>query len=299
MRFILIVVCLVLGASSAQADNTLAYLDNGMGARALGMGNAFVSVADDPLAVYWNPAGLASQHFSRIKFSYQNDIFNYNNIQIFANLPSPLGKFGLGFVSNQTSALLNVPTPNNEAERPASIGALNDLCMSTFLSYGTVVRQGLMLGGTAKVLYRQLASASAVGLAFDGGVLLHFVRGWSLGIQGRNMLSTGIQWSGTSNTPSQAVAGSIELGLSGRLGDHLLAGSYNLDGSAAAGAELKLNPMFCLRGGIQSPTGQSLRYSLGSTLEYGDCSIDYALRMDTDAALASNLEHTISVGFKL
>ena len=29
-----------------------------VGTRALGMGGAFVAVADDPSAVYWNPAGL-------------------------------------------------------------------------------------------------------------------------------------------------------------------------------------------------------------------------------------------------
>ncbi len=31
-----------------------------IGSRALGMGGAFVAVADDPSAVYWNPAGLAT-----------------------------------------------------------------------------------------------------------------------------------------------------------------------------------------------------------------------------------------------
>lgn len=31
-----------------------------IGARALGMGGAFVAVADDPSAIHWNPAGLAS-----------------------------------------------------------------------------------------------------------------------------------------------------------------------------------------------------------------------------------------------
>ena len=30
----------------------------GFGARAMGMGNAFVALADDPTALYWNPAGL-------------------------------------------------------------------------------------------------------------------------------------------------------------------------------------------------------------------------------------------------
>ena len=34
------------------------FLSHGVGARALGMGGAFVAVADDATATYWNPAGL-------------------------------------------------------------------------------------------------------------------------------------------------------------------------------------------------------------------------------------------------
>src|SRR5438067_1224172 len=41
------------GTSSAQ------FLKLGAGARAAGMGDAFVAVADDVTAAYWNPAGLA------------------------------------------------------------------------------------------------------------------------------------------------------------------------------------------------------------------------------------------------
>ena len=35
------------------------FLKIGIGARAVAMGSAFVSVADDATAVYWNPAGIA------------------------------------------------------------------------------------------------------------------------------------------------------------------------------------------------------------------------------------------------
>src|SRR5262249_29461535 len=36
------------------------FLKIGVGARAVGMGEAFVAVANDPSTVYWNPAGVAS-----------------------------------------------------------------------------------------------------------------------------------------------------------------------------------------------------------------------------------------------
>lgn len=40
------------------SNRNAAYLSLGAGARALGMGGAFVGVADDATAAYWNPAGL-------------------------------------------------------------------------------------------------------------------------------------------------------------------------------------------------------------------------------------------------
>lgn len=42
----------------------------GAGARALGMGGAFIAVADDATAASWNPAGLAQLHSKEISFSY-------------------------------------------------------------------------------------------------------------------------------------------------------------------------------------------------------------------------------------
>ena len=45
----------------AVAENyTGDFLTNGVGGRALGLGGAYVSIADDATAAYWNPAGIAS-----------------------------------------------------------------------------------------------------------------------------------------------------------------------------------------------------------------------------------------------
>src|SRR5690349_22923468 len=60
----------LLAAPAARAQSSLGeqragtssgtFLRIGVGARAEGMGETFVAVANDPSAIYWNPAGLAS-----------------------------------------------------------------------------------------------------------------------------------------------------------------------------------------------------------------------------------------------
>jgi hypothetical protein len=46
--------------SQREGTSSATFLRIGLGARAQGMGGTFVAVADDPSAIYWNPAGLAS-----------------------------------------------------------------------------------------------------------------------------------------------------------------------------------------------------------------------------------------------
>lgn len=58
------------------------FLKIGIGARAIGLGEAFVAVANDPTAVYWNPAGLASMQRQEITLnhaSWPGDV-NYEHI---------------------------------------------------------------------------------------------------------------------------------------------------------------------------------------------------------------------------
>jgi hypothetical protein len=51
---------LLLPGSAAATKYAGAFMENGGGARALGMGGAFTAVADDPSTTFWNPAGLAT-----------------------------------------------------------------------------------------------------------------------------------------------------------------------------------------------------------------------------------------------
>jgi len=71
--------CIVV-ASTARAQGSLGgqragtssatFLRIGIGARAVGMGETFVAVANDPSAIFWNPAGLASLQRRELSISH-------------------------------------------------------------------------------------------------------------------------------------------------------------------------------------------------------------------------------------
>ena len=58
-----------LGSQRA-GTSSATFLRIGIGARAEGMGETFVAVANDPSAIYWNPAGLASMQRRELAVSH-------------------------------------------------------------------------------------------------------------------------------------------------------------------------------------------------------------------------------------
>src|SRR5438445_6968526 len=76
------------------------FLSIPVGARAVGMGGAFVAVADDASSLYWNPAGIARLSQSEAIFHHANWIadMNFN----FGGVAVPiegLGTVGISFTS--------------------------------------------------------------------------------------------------------------------------------------------------------------------------------------------------------
>ncbi|MGE5593732.1 MAG: hypothetical protein ACM3X3_08650 [Betaproteobacteria bacterium] len=80
-----------------------------VGARPLAMGGAFIAVADDASAVYWNPAGVAG--FGRRELGLtvtlnNRDTFNYDEFLAYAGPgPIPESGVGLGLVSEHVGSL--------------------------------------------------------------------------------------------------------------------------------------------------------------------------------------------------
>src|SRR5258706_11148153 len=63
------------------------FLRIGIGARAAGLGESFVAVANDPSAIYWNPAGLASLLRKEIAVSHIDWPGDVNYEHVTAVLP--------------------------------------------------------------------------------------------------------------------------------------------------------------------------------------------------------------------
>src|SRR5271157_5990169 len=102
----LVAVVFTLFAISLYADEYAGEsLAIGVGARALGMGGAFVAVADDASTSYWNPAGLVNVkgvEVSDVKLtqSFNNQIdTKYTYVNLVYNVSNDVGAFGVAWLN--------------------------------------------------------------------------------------------------------------------------------------------------------------------------------------------------------
>ena len=209
----------------------------GAGARALGMGNAFVPVSDDATAVYWNPAGLARlkrnetqvQHAERFGGTVRHDVVTVAG-------PSAVGGFGIGFLRLDVEGIklttLEDPSRSLSSENRAVVSSEVGASDTSFhLCYGRAVRPGIYLGTTLKLIRRDLAAGDGSGYGIDIGALYVPVPAWSFGLTVRNATRTRIRFDTGSTDripPSVWIGGAYRVrsrSLHGRL---LLAASIHL-----------------------------------------------------------------------
>ena len=73
----------------------------GIGGRPAGMGKAFVALADDPNAMFINPAGLGTQKSWSLSSMSSNFLNEYQYMMFSAVDPMPYGVLGIGYVSSK------------------------------------------------------------------------------------------------------------------------------------------------------------------------------------------------------
>ena len=153
-----------------EANNSgFSFLKFGMGARAVGMGGAFVAQSGEVTSAWWNPAGLSG--IKRMHFSFtHNQWFQDITTEYFA---SAINLKGQANVLGLSMALSKIPDIEMRGEVPSSEPvALFDAHDAVFgFSYSRGIVEKVDLGITAKWLYERIDVHSASGLAFDlGGI---------------------------------------------------------------------------------------------------------------------------------
>lgn len=154
------------------------YLNQGIGARAAGMGNAFVALADDATAGYWNPAGLS-----------QMDLYNYQVGSQYAFLANDLttsylsyafqvpvvGVFSLSWINHGISQF------DERSETGEDEGDFVSAENAFIISYGTKLYnlvKGLRLGVNLKILHQELGDKKAFGHGLDLAAMWQPVLYW-------------------------------------------------------------------------------------------------------------------------
>lgn len=187
------------------------FLKIGVGARALGMSNAFVASADDVTSGYWNPAGLTRLNsdfqFSLMHSEYFAGIAAYDYAALATKLDSnsAIGfsfiRFGVDDIPN-TTQLIDAEG-NIDFNRVSSFSAADYAGLITYARKSGI--EGLSYGANVKIIHRSVGDfAKAWGFGFDVGTQLVKDK-WIFAATGRDITSTFNAWSSNLDKETEEV----------------------------------------------------------------------------------------------
>jgi len=280
-----------------------AFVDLGTGARPLGMGNAFVAVADDANTVLYNPAGLAQLKREEATLTYSQLYVGIDGLSSgFASYVRPInrkyGSFGIGWYNFTTKDLYNENT--------------------ILLSYGYQIlsQQPILFGGlNLKYLAKEYktnewtavnpvfaSGTTADGYSIDLGLLCKVNKMLSLGLSIENINQPDISLQSTDKVPMSYRVGAAyklkELGPVNSLTITLEDANISKTNTIRAGAE-----GWFMENTLAARLGFSNRdISLGAgyvfKIKDSDGQLDYAFISPLNFIDSVSGTHRISLGLK-
>ncbi len=288
------------------------FMELGVGARALGMGNAFVGLADDPTAFYWNPAGLTRLKNPELFLMHSADFDTIVTTNTAAFIyPSPQYTLGIALYWVGGSA---IPIVQDTTESGEGIIEkwVNPSDYVAYLSYARSLKS-MDVGINIKGIYRNWAVASAYGFETDCGILSTF-KGITFGLNLVNLIGAPLYWSDSlvvSDTLSEPIDIQdkvpllVKSGVS--IGEKFPIGKFNISlgfdispqkrvaqfteihTDTYFGAEYWWKEKLALRIGWDKGT-----FSTGCGLIYKTLKLDYALKFHQDLGLLKRLSGSMS-----
>jgi opacity protein-like surface antigen len=164
----LIVLPGLLQAQSKVATTSAQFLGIAVGARAIGMGGAYVAEDADVSSLYWNPGAIAQTNKSEFAFVNTNWLVD-TKFQWFGFMLNLDGENAIGVSLTQLnygeSDVNTVAYPNGTGEKWDA----KDLAIG--FSYARRLTDRFSIGGTAKYIDQRIWNESASTFAFDAGLL--------------------------------------------------------------------------------------------------------------------------------
>ncbi len=156
-----------LGAGSVLAQNivyttAVPFLQIEPDSRAAGMGNAGVGLADNASAVFWNPAGLASQRGAEVSLTHSNWLPAITSDLFYEYLVGKYHFEGIGTFGGHIT-FFNLGEQEYRDENNVDLGTFRSYELATGISYARQVTRGLALGTGFRFIYSNLSGGRDVG----------------------------------------------------------------------------------------------------------------------------------------
>lgn len=151
---------------SKTGTDAAAFLEIPVGAKAIGMGGAFVSIANDATCLYWNPAGAALLEQNQFLAVHTGWIASTRFD--FGALVLPIGGFGSLGISFTSLSMDDMKV--RTVEMPEGTGELFSAGdMAAGISYARRLTDRFVIGFTAKYIRQAIWHESAQAIAIDAG----------------------------------------------------------------------------------------------------------------------------------
>ena len=285
----------------------------GVGGRALGMGGAFVAVANDVTAGYYNPAGLANINYPQIALMHSEQFGNLVNYD-YGAVGIPFGNdmsFGLSVMRLGVDGIPDTRNALYDANGDGIVDIRTDRLdysritefsnqdWAFYLTFAKRQTEKFYWGANVKIIRRELAEYSATGIGFDVGAFYSPLNNLFLGANIQDVTTTLVAWSTGRN---ELVSPTLKVGAAYKLAEFLggyimpaldfdvrfenrrFASNFNLGPVSFdmhAGFEYNFKELFAVRAGYNDVK----QFTVGAGVKLPKLNIDYSFARFSDSEI--------------
>lgn len=209
-----LVAAVILPAAAGRAQTGIAkyageFIATGVGARALAMGGAFAALANDVTAGYWNPAGLARIDYPEFILMHDAEFGGLVNND-YGAVAIPVGastSLGLSVIRVGVDDIADTRNAGVDAEGkltydpalfmrvdPSRVTYFNAADWAVYFTYAHRQTETFSYGANVKLIRRDLAEYSAMGIGFDIGFWYSPYENLAFGANLQDITTTLVAW---------------------------------------------------------------------------------------------------------